>query len=140
MTSSFTFIFSGVNSILQADFLPEIRLDEDCNYSCALLDLIIKKSDLKEIAALGVIHINCDIVSGSYINGQRSHTIHQFTTSASHVKSQTFLETPRHLNYLPVKVKSFSSIQISIFDDKGKQVNLQGCNITCRINIKRDSN
>lgn len=82
MTSSLTIAFSGTKSIFQAHFFPEIILDEDCDYSCALLDLIIKKSDktsdLKEIVNLGIIHIDCDIISDSYINGQRCHTIHQF--------------------------------------------------------------
>lgn len=35
---SFTVTFTGNSSILKADFLPEIILDENHNYSCALLD------------------------------------------------------------------------------------------------------
>lgn len=143
MTSSLTVAFSGTESKLQADFLPEIILDENCDYSCALLGLIIKnkeKKDLNKILNLGVIHIVCDIVSESYINGQRCHIIHQFDTSASYAKDKTCVEIPKHLNYFPIKVKRLRSIQISIVDHNGGLVNIHGGDIICRINIKRDSN
>lgn len=139
MTSSLTVVFSGTSSILQAHFLPEIILDDD--YSCALLGLIIitnGENDLKKIVDLGVLLIDCDIISESYINGERKHTIHQFATSASDVKGLTFVEIPKHLNYFPVKTKNFRSIQVSIVDQNGKQVDTNGANIICRINIKRD--
>lgn len=114
--------FSGASTVLQSNFLPEIMLDERYDYSCALLDLIIKNKknsnntadDLKKIIRLGVIQIKCDIVSGSYINVVQDHTIHQFASSASIVKGQEFVEIPKHLNYLPIKSKNLRSIRISI--------------------------
>lgn len=36
--SSFTVSFTGNSSVLRADFFPEINLDPNANYSCALLD------------------------------------------------------------------------------------------------------
>lgn len=141
MTSSLTIAFTGTSSVLQANFLPEITTDENSDYSCALIDLFIKNTNnVDGIVNLGEIHINCDIISGSYINGQRSHTIHQFATSTSGVKGQTFIEIPKHLIYFPIKVKSLHSIQISIVDHKGEQINIYGGEIICRINIKRDNN
>lgn len=142
MTSSFTVTFSGTTAVLQAYFFPEIILDEDCEYSCALLDLIIKNNptfDLKEIVNLNVLRVDCDIISGSYINSERKHTIHQFATSASYVKGQTFVEIPKHLNYFPVKTRNLCSIQISIVDQQGNLVNINGGEIICRVNIKRDT-
>lgn len=139
MTSSLTVAFSGIKSILQANFLPELILDEDCDYSCALLDLIVKDcNQLSKITNSGVIHIACDIISGSYINGQRSHIIHQFAASTSYAKNQLFVENPKHLNYFPLKVKSLQSIQISIVDKNGNPIDFYGGEIICRINIKRD--
>lgn len=141
MTSSLTITFSGTSSVLHNYFLPEIMLDEDCEYSCALLDLIIKKNNQEfvELVNLNVIHIDCDIIFGSYINGVRNHTIHQFATSASHVKDQTLVEIPKHLIYFPVKIKNLCSIHIAIVDQQGKVVNITDCDIICRINIKRDN-
>lgn len=141
MTSSLTVTFSGTSSVLQTYFFPEITLDEDYEYSCALLDLIInskQKFDLKEILSLNVIRIDCDIVSGSYINSERRHTIHQFATSTSNVKGQILVEIPKHLNYFPVKTKNLCSIQISLLDRNGKVLNITTGDIICRINIKRN--
>lgn len=141
MTSSYTIAFSGTSSVLQSNFLPEIMLDENTDYSLALLDLIIKNSsNLDDIIKLNVIHVDCDIISGSYINGVRKHTIHQFATTPR-VRGQTsFVEIPKNLNYFPVKTKILNSIQISILDPNGKPVNTFSGEIICRINIKRDNN
>lgn len=140
MTSSLTAAFSGNSSKLQANFFPEITLDEYSDYSCALLDLVVHSNvDLQKLAELSTVRIDCDIVSGSYINGVHCHTIHQFVANAPRVKTQTFVESPKHLNYFPVKTKSLRSIQISIVDHKGALVDFKG-DITCRINIKRDNN
>lgn len=154
MTTSLTVTFSGNTSVLQSSFLPEIMLDENYDYSCALLDLIIQKMEKR--IKLNVIRVNCDLICGSYINGERIHTIHQFATCTSVVKvvkkevveeekkktieTQTLVEIPKNLNYFPVKTKNLRSIQISIVDQNGSLVDLHGCEIICRINIKRDSN
>lgn len=142
MTSSLTVAFSGKSSsVLQADFFPEIILDEQNEYSCALLDLFIKnnsKNDSTKINISDEMHIDCDIISGSYINGVRKHTIHQFIASTSLVKGRTFVETPKHLIYFPLKTKHLRSIQISIVDRNGKLIVFKECDIVCRINIKKD--
>lgn len=141
MTSSLTVAFTGTSSVLQSSFLPQITLDGDCKYSCALLNFIVKNCEkLAEIVKLGEMRINCDIISDSYINGSQSHTIHQFASSASYAKGQTFVEIPKHLIYFPVKTKYLTAIQISIVDHKGRLVNIYGGEIICRIHIKRDSN
>lgn len=143
MTSSLTVTFSGSSSVLQNNFLPEIILDANCDYTCALLDLIIianeQSNDLDKIVDLGVIRIECDILSESYINGERNHTIHQFYASASYLKGQALVEIPKHLNYFPIKVKNLRSIQISIVDKKGEQIDNYNSDIICRLNIKRES-
>lgn len=142
MTSMLTISFSGNSAVLQNYFLPEITLDEDCEYSCTLLDLIIKtknSTDLDEIVKLDVLRINCDVISGSYINGEQRHVIHQFATSTSHVKDQILVEIPKNLNYFPIKFKNLGSIQISIVDQEGELVDIHNADIICRINIKRAS-
>lgn len=140
MTSSITVAFQGSTSVLQTDFLPEIMLNDNYIYSCALLDLfIINNKEVNEIVALDVVRIDCDIISNSYINGQTSHVIHQFATNASRVKGRTLVEIPKNLNYFPIKVnRCLHSIQISIHNQKGEPVIIKSGDIICRINIKRD--
>lgn len=92
--------------------------------------------NIVKITEVDVIRIDCDIVSGSYINGEDCHTIHQF----SHCKvgpGYKFIEVPQHIVYLPIKEKRLRSIQISIVDQNGNLVDFRGEQISCRIHIKK---
>lgn len=136
--SSVTITFTGKNSVLQADFLPGISLSEEYEYSCSFFDLIIQNiTDFDKIDQLGVIRVNCDIISESYINGKRGQSIHQFTPSTSTVKGGSLVEFPKHLNYFPIKVFDLYTVQISFVDQEGNLVDFGDCDITCRIKIKR---
>lgn len=107
MTSSLITTFGGTSTVLEAHYFPEITLDADSNYSCALLDLIICDTDnVDEIKNLGIVRIDCDIISDSYINGARSHALYQFATCTSLVNDTTFVEIPKNISYLPVKTKN----------------------------------
>lgn len=236
--TSLTVTFTGTTSVLQADFFPEISLDPNASYCCALLDFstynsipnIIegknnefkykKNSEKKEktiqlptsmyevedilnylkaelyaqkisltyniseasstvqisfdanitwvggtilkvigfenennsrlfekgwlyrsnhivkITDIDVIRIDCDIASGSYINGRHCHTIHQF----SHCKvppGYKFIEVPQHIIYLPIKENRLRSIQLSVVDQDGNLIDFRGEQISCRIHIKK---
>lgn len=94
---------------------------------------------IARITPIDLIRVECDIVSGSYINGKNCHTIHQF----SHCKvspGYKFIEVPRHIVYLPIKEKQIRSIQISIVDQNGNPINFRGEQISCRIHIKQADN
>lgn len=89
-----------------------------------------------KITQVDAIRIECDIVSGSYINGKHCHTIHQF----SHCKvppGYKFIEVPQHIIYLPIKEKRLCNIQILIVDQNGHLIDFRGEQISCRIHIKR---
>lgn len=93
-------------------------------------------SSIVKITDIDVIRVECDIVSGSYINGRHCHTIHQF----SHCKVSPgfkFIEVPQHIIYLPITEKRLRNIQISIVDQNGEAVDFRGEQITCRIHIKK---
>lgn len=95
-----------------------------------------KSEDIIKITNIDIIRVECDIASGSYINGKPSHTIHQF----SHCKVEPgykFIEVPRHLIYFPIKEKQLRSIEISIVDQNGHLVDFRGEEISCRIHIKK---
>lgn len=92
-----------------------------------------------KITNIDLIRIECDIVSGSYINGRNCHTVHQF----SHCKvppGHKFIEVPKHMIYLPIKEKQLRSIQISIVDQNGDLIDFRGEQISCRIHIKQVKN
>lgn len=92
--------------------------------------------DIIKITNIDVIRIECDIVSGSYINGKHCHTIHQF----SHCKvspGYKFVEVPQHIVYLPIREKRLRSIQITIVDQNGNLIDFRGEQVSCRIHIKK---
>lgn len=139
MTSPIIAAFSGSSSVLKASFFPDIMLDVNSTFNCALLDLFIHGADdINKIKNSNFIRIECDIVSGSYINGERSHTIHQFTANSTNVKGDTLALIPKHICYLPIKNNHLRSIQITIVDKKGELIVLKG-EINCRIIIKREN-
>lgn len=93
-------------------------------------DVIVK------ITNIDVIRIECDIITGSYMNGGICHTIHQF----SHCKVRPgykFIEVPQHLIYFPIKVNELRTIQLRIVDQNGDLIDFRGEQISCRIHIKQ---
>lgn len=104
---SLTYDISAATSTVEISFEPKIEWTGG-----ALLNIIgFKKTGNKrvfesgekyrsdhiaEITPIDVIRIECDIVSGSYINGRHCRTIHQF----SHCKvspGYKFIEVPKHI-------------------------------------------
>lgn len=94
-------------------------------------------NDIVNITDIDIIRIECDIVSGSYINGKECHTIHQF----SHCKTAPgfkFIEIPQHIIYLPMEKKQLRNIQIRIVDQNNNLIDFRGEQISCRIHIKKN--
>lgn len=93
--------------------------------------------DIVKITNIDVIRIECDIVSGSYINGKQCHTIHQFSNCKVR-PGYKFIEVPQHLIYLPIKERQhLRTIQISIVNQDGNLIDFRGEQISCRIHIKK---
>lgn len=238
--TSFTVSFTGKSSVLRADFFPEITLDPNANYCCALLDFTsynsipniiagvnnefrykmknaekekiialptsmyeildildylktelnrehisftydineasatvqisfdtevlwtggtvldvigfsyknkensnkfernykYRSDQIAKITSIDVIRVECDIVSGAYMNGKICHTIHQFS-NCKVPPGYKFIEIPRHTVYLPIKEKYLRSIQISVVDQDDNLIDFRGEQISCRIHIKK---
>lgn len=96
-------------------------------------------TDIVKITDIDIIRIECDIVTGSYINGKECHTIHQF----SHCKTAPgfkFIEIPQHIIYLPMEKKQLRNIQIRVVDQNNSLIDFRGEQISCRIHIKKIEN
>lgn len=88
------------------------------------------------ISRLNTIVVECDIVEGSYTNGRRGHSVHEFAPSA--FPGYKIIEVPANVIYLPINRRIISSIQIRVVDQDGKLIDFRGEQITCRIHIKKD--
>lgn len=105
-------------------------------------DTIIPAKTSKEaenivnITTLNTIVIECDLIDGSYINGDKFHTLHQFANQTTH--GYKIVEVPHSVVYLPIKNNRIQSIQIRIADQDGNLIDFCGEKISCRIHIKRN--
>ena len=80
------------------------------------------------------ILVNVDIISGSYVNGQRNPTIYSFFPAVN--PGYKIIETPANLVYLPVTLDAIYSMETSLTDQNGKLLNLRGENISIRFHVR----
>lgn len=121
------------------DFTKKDSIGPLLGFSERLLEPNVShRSDkLVNIQPVNTIRIDCDLSTGSFHNGQRTHTIFEFSPSVD--PGYKINIQPKHLIYLPVTKRRISELTISIVDQNGDLVDFQGETITCRIHLKKDS-
>lgn len=87
------------------------------------------------ILSTTVIRIECDLVSGSYINGISSHIIHEFAPNVP--PGYRIIEIPKNVIYFPVNQNIINCINIRILDINNNLVNLRGEEIQLYLHLKR---
>lgn len=96
-----------------------------------------ESNGIVKITNQDVIRVECNISSGSYVNGNQSHSIYEFATNKIGL-GYKIIEQPKNLIYLPITVRRLNHIEISLVDQDGAPVDLRGEIATCRIHIKKD--
>ena len=87
------------------------------------------------IIKVNTIRIRCNIVQGSYKNGEDDHTLHSFYPTVE--PGFKIVEKPTNVIYLPVNVERVDTIVLSIVDQDGDPVDFRGETITARLHLKR---
>lgn len=87
------------------------------------------------ILSTTVVRVECDVVSGSYINGMSSHIIHEFAPNVP--PGYRLIEIPKNVIYFPVNQNYISSINIRILDIHNNLINLRGEEIQLYLHLKR---
>lgn len=82
-----------------------------------------------------IVRIECDIVSGAFINGLPSHTIFEFAPNVP--PGYRIVEIPKNIIYFPVNQKSVNSITIKILDADNNLVNLRKEEIQLYLHLKK---
>lgn len=97
----------------------------------------ILRESLFPIAILSttIVRVECDIVSGSFVNGKPSHIIHEFVPNVP--PGYRIIEIPRNIIYFPVTQNSLSSLKISILDINNNLVNLRGEEIQIYLHLRK---
>lgn len=87
-----------------------------------------------DITKINTIMVECNIVSGSYINNVSVHTLHQFSLNVS--PGYKITETPTNVIYLPVNTRSINTIILKVTDQDGNLINFRGEKISIRLHLK----
>lgn len=86
------------------------------------------------IIPVNTINVMCNIIQGSYKNGENSHILHTFSLSVP--PGFRIIERPHNLVYLPCNTSYISDVVVSILDQNGKLVNFRGETIDIRLHIR----
>ena len=86
--------------------------------------------NMVNILTINSILVNIYINSGSYVNGSTQPTIYSFFPDVSH--GYKIIENSHNLLYLPIIADTIHSITISLTDQNGNELNLNGENLSMR--------
>jgi hypothetical protein len=86
------------------------------------------------IITLNTIDITCNIIHGSYRDGENKHILHTFYPSVP--PGFKIIEKPQNLVYLPLNTSYISDIVLNVLDQNGNIVDFRGETITVRLHIK----
>lgn len=87
------------------------------------------------ILSTTIVRIECDIVSGSYINGKPSHIIYEFAPSVP--PGYRIIEIPKNLIYFPVNQDTVSEINIRILDANNNVINFRQEELQLYLHLRR---
>lgn len=87
------------------------------------------------IISTAVVRVECDVVSGSYINGMSSHIIHEFAPNVP--PGYRVIEKPKNIIYFPVNQNNISSINIRLLDINNNLINLRGEEIQLYLHLRK---
>ena len=91
---------------------------------------------IAKIFRVNTIRLECNLISGAYINNKPVRTIHSFFPQVS--GGFKLVEVPNSIIYLQVAVKTIHTLNVRIVDQDDNLINFQGETITIRLHIKKN--
>lgn len=126
-----------IETAINTDFERSDSVGEILGFSKILSGETEYESDkVVNIQSINSIRVDCDLTTGSFHNGVRTHTIYEFSPNVK--PGYKINIQPKNLIYLPVVRRRINTVSITIVDQNGELVNFRGETITCRIHIKKD--
>lgn len=98
-------------------------------------DIAFKSINKININNVNVIRVKCNIANGSYLNGDKSHTIHSFYPEAP--PGYKIIEVPRNIIYFPVNKRSLDVVSITFADQRDRPIDFNGEETTITCHIKK---
>lgn len=86
------------------------------------------------ILRVNAIQIQCNIITGAYMNNSPAHILHEFALDVPPGYKLDVIAN--NLIYLPVNVKEITYLKIWIVDQENRAVNFRGEEITLRLHLR----
>lgn len=118
--------FDIQNSICSLLGFKQMKLNKNKSY---MSDHIVN------INKVNAIQIYCNLVSGSYNNGEPVHVLYHFFPKVP--AGFKIIESPQQPIYLPVSGSMISFIEVRILDQSGEQVNFREEEITVSLHLRK---
>jgi len=94
---------------------------------------IHESQNVVNILSINSILVNVDVIGRSYVNGRMQNTTYSFFPNVS--PGYKIIENPRNLVYLLVILDKINKMETVVTDQKRKQLNLRGENLTIRYHL-----
>lgn len=98
-------------------------------------NISVYSDEVVDINGISAIDIMCNIVDGSYINGESSHVLYHFYPNVP--PGFKIIEVPEEKIYMPVNTNVLSDIIIRAVDQTGKAIDLRDEEMTIYLRIRR---
>lgn len=129
-----------ISSSLNIDFTQPNSIAPLLGFSSRILsaNTIHISDNPVNVFKVNIVRIDCDLISGSFFNNRRSHTLHEFFPLVA--PGYKIVEAPRNVIYFPIVKNTIDSVTLSIIDQDNQPINFRNEQITIRIHIKRIGN
>lgn len=84
---------------------------------------------------MNIIRLTCNIVKGSYSNGEEGHVLHEFYPTVG--RGFKLVEIPHNVIYLPINTNQIRNLSVRIINQTGDLVNFSNEHITIRLHLRR---
>ncbi|XP_072152851.1 uncharacterized protein [Bemisia tabaci] len=92
-------------------------------------------SDLPiNITTVTTILVECNLVTGAYLNGKEFHTLHTFAIRQP--AGFRITQVPSTIIYLPVQSRLIDTLSVKLLDQNGNLLNFRGETITVHLHLK----
>lgn len=119
----------------QVDFDVDNSLRDALGFDAKIYDQPYHEStNLVNILNINTIHVNVDMISGSYVGGTHEPVIYSFFPNVD--PGHKIVEKPQNLVYLPVHVRYIHSMTVTITNQEGKLLDLRGEQVSIRFHLR----
>ena len=127
---------SSIKCLHSIDFQPDDSIGSLLGFTKRLLNPSYTYDSDQPVQILKVnsVRVECNITTGAYINGKKSHTIHEFFPAVP--PGYKIIEVPSQVIYLPVAVRRIGNLTLSLVDQSDNLFNFRGEDISVRLHIK----